>query len=220
MLFYDSDGPELKKAFSLKRSVCADLLLNDETPASVIHAIVLSAYGVRAIYDTAEDEAYDPALVYAALERDFQLSSPIPLEAENRFRALKNAVETEDFYDDPFIFTATAEALNNGDVADLLDGSTTDLTGAEAFWAMYEVGVNRDESEEFHTDVANLIHSELSNDPETGFGEALDYVLAQHQRLKEDMLKAGFIPEAVESAFPFPMDFLADELARIVTRSD
>jgi hypothetical protein len=105
-------------------------LTDPNTFATVVHTILLSAYGPD-IYET------DPIDLYMRLEEDFG-AKPIE-EVENRIQAVMMATSTDLFFQDPHAFSAIVESLANGDPGiDVLEP----LTLPEILWAIYEVELN------------------------------------------------------------------------------
>lgn len=193
--------PEFRHDFSLDRRACGDVLGDDAAPATAHHAVIAAAYGLGVVYG---EQALDPALLYAILERDFSVN--IPVETENRIRALMHGVESEDFYEDPLVFAAVVDGLNHGDIADVMTGAFSDATAAEMLWAIYEVWVNRDQDDRqpFAADVREIIVAAIREDYENGPLEALGYVMREHAALVEHMLKLGFDEQVVRAALPDP----------------
>ena len=179
-----------------KKDRAAELLRDSSTLATVIHLIVLSAYGEELYGDPERGiEPMDPIELYARIQEDF--SAQLTEEGENRLNGLMMAVSTDGFYEDPLVFTSVAHALFSGDLGDLVDGAIEDLDVPNMLWAIYEVAANRDDDNEFSPPVAKLqeevINSDIegSDDPE---GEPPQYeveVTKMHTRLLEQLHSLG-----------------------------
>lgn len=167
---------------------CSELLESTETLATVLHAIVLTAYGEQ-IYSV------DPVELYATIEEDFNCT--LPVEAENRLQALFLAITTDAFYQDVEAFESICDALHSGDIGDAVEGLFEQLTMPELLWGLYEVELNREDSEQFSAAVGALI-AEVSQREysENGFQYADDGLEEMKVDLHTQLRKLG-VPEEV-----------------------
>lgn len=132
----------------LKLSAAGDLLADPETHATVIHAILLAALEIDIYHE-------DVLELYARIEDKFSVR--MPEENENKLNAILLAVSTNGFFEDPIMFASIASALFNGDIGDEVDGELNGLTLPEVAWAMFEVGLNRDDSPEYEPQVTAAV---------------------------------------------------------------
>lgn len=169
-----------KPTFS--RQVAAELFRDSDTLGTVILVILLLQYDV----DIFEQ---DPLEIYARINEDFHAT--LSEEGENRLNALLLALQTDDFYDDPLVFRSIASALYDGDLGDMVSGTLDDLTIPEILWAIYEVGLLRDENEqdEFSPAVQRVIDEELANEAEEQDLDDPEAVLPYYERFIEHMKK-------------------------------
>lgn len=177
-----------------------DLFANVNTSATVLHAMVLAAYGDE-LYGDEDTEAMDPVELWVRVREDFRVT--VPEENENKLNALMLAISTDAFYDDPVAFMAICMALSQGDLGDLVDGVMEDLTVPEMLWGIYEVELNRDDQPEFSREVLKVIdqtvteQAEELNVEESSVVPAYEqYVAEARAEMFEDMRLLG-IEEAI-----------------------
>jgi hypothetical protein len=151
--------------FPFDKRLAADLLADTETTATVLHMIILAAYGDE-VYGALEQgiEAADPVELWLRIKEDFSVN--VPESNENKVNALMLALSTEAFYDDPLAFISIANALYSGDLGDLVNGALEDLTMPEMLWGIYEVELNRGDSEGFALPIDRLIDEIIKNEAE------------------------------------------------------
>lgn len=145
--------PEIKKKDINKKAV-ADALVNPETFATVLHAVLLTFYG-EDIYELPSTE------LYMRLKEDFG-AKPCE-EAENKIQAILLATDTDDFYEDPTVFRHVTLTLLGGDPS---FESFSQLSVPEVFWAVYEVTeLNHGEAELSET-IKDMIGREIAGEAE------------------------------------------------------
>jgi len=151
--------------FPFDKRLAADLLADTETTATVLHMIILAAYGDE-VYGSLEYgiEAADPLELWLRIKEDFSVN--VPESNENKVNALMLALSTEAFYDDPLAFISISNALYSGDLGDLVNGALEDLTMPEMLWGIYEVELNRGDSEGFAISIDRLIDEIINNEAE------------------------------------------------------
>ena len=151
--------------FPFDKRLAADLLADTETTATVLHMIILAAYGDE-VYGSLENgiEPADPVELWLRIKEDFSVN--VPESNENKVNALMLALSTEAFYDDPLAFISISNALYSGDLGDLVDGALEDLTMPEMLWGIYEVELNRGDSEGFALPIDRLIDEIIKNEAE------------------------------------------------------
>jgi hypothetical protein len=151
--------------FPFDKRLAADLLADTETTATVLHMIILAAYGDE-VYGSLENgiEPADPVELWLRIKEDFSVN--VPESNENKVNALMLALSTEAFYDDPLAFISISNALYSGDLGDLVNGALEDLTMPEMLWGIYEVELNRGDSEGFAIPIDRLIDEIIKNEAE------------------------------------------------------
>ena len=158
----------------------AKLLRESSTLATPLLTIALCAYGDE-LFGDANHDPMDPVELFTRLEEDFR--AELPEAAENRLNAILLAVSTDAFYQDPVAFNSIAASLATGDIGDMPDGLMEDLSLPEAFWAVYEVGICRDDemhlSPEIVQEIEGLTRKEASSGETSHYEE-----FVQHQKLE------------------------------------
>ena len=177
--------------FPFEKRLAADLLADTETTATVLHMIILAAYGDE-VYGSIEHgiEQAEPVELWMRIKEDFSVN--IPESNENKVNALMLALSTEAFYDDPLAFISICNALYSGDLGDLVDGALEDLTMPEMLWGIYEVELNRGESEGFALPIDRLIDEIIRNEAEDNEdlekAEVVPYYEKFVAEMRDDML--------------------------------
>ena len=124
------------------------------------------------------------------IKEDFSVN--IPESNENKVNALMLALSTEAFYDDPLAFISICNALYSGDLGDLVDGALEDLTMPEMLWGIYEVELNRGDSEGFALPIDRLIDEIIRNEAEDNEeleeAEVVPYYEKFVAEMRDDML--------------------------------
>ena len=158
----------------------AELLRNPDTAGTVLLTILLRTYG-EDIFDV------DPVELYVRIQEDFRTT--MSEEGENRLNALIMALSSNAFYEDPDVFRAVAAALYDGDLGDLINGTIDDITLPEILWAIYEVGLLREDEEdpEFAPAVQRIIDEEIAQAAEEADLDNPDSVVPYYERFVEDM---------------------------------
>ena len=177
--------------FPFEKRLAADLLADTETTATVLHMIILAAYGDE-VYGSIENgiEQAEPVELWMRIKDDFSVN--IPESNENKVNALMLALSTEAFYDDPLAFISICNALYSGDLGDLVDGALEDLTMPEMLWGIYEVELNRGDSEGFALPIDRLIDEIIKNEAEDNEeleqAEVVPYYEKFVAEMRDDML--------------------------------
>ncbi len=177
--------------FPFDKRLAADLLADTETTATVLHMIILAAYGDE-VYGSLEHgiEPADPVELWLRIKEDFSVT--VPESNENKVNALMLALSTEAFYDDPLAFISISNALYSGDLGDLVDGALEDLTMPEMLWGIYEVELNRGDSEGFALPIDRLIDEIIKNEAEDNEdleeAEVVPYYEKFVAEMRDDML--------------------------------
>ena len=177
--------------FPFDKRLAADFLADTETTATVLHMIILAAYGDE-VYGSLDNdiEAAEPVELWLRLKEDFSVN--IPESNENKVNALMLALSTEAFYDDPLAFISICNALYSGDLGDLVNGALEDLTMPEMLWGIYEVELNRGDSEGFAIPIDRLIDEIIRNEAEDNEELEAPEVVPYYERfvaeMRDDML--------------------------------
>lgn len=153
------------------RRTAGDILADTESTATVLHMILLAAYGDE-LHGNADlgIEPMDPVEVWVRVKEDFH--TEVPEENENKINALVMALSTDAFYDDPLAFNSICNALYSGDLGDLVNGYIEDLSVSEMLWGIYEVELNRGDSQDFAPAVDAFIEETISQ--EAAYNEELE----------------------------------------------
>ncbi len=181
----------MRDTFPFDKRLAADLLADTETTATVLHMIVLAAYGDE-VYGSIENgiEQAEPVELWMRIKEDFSVN--IPESNENKVNALMLALSTDAFYDDPLAFISICNALYSGDLGDLVDGALEDLTMPEMLWGIYEVELNRGDSEGFALPIDRLIDEIIRNEAEDNEeleeAEVVPYYEKFVAEMRDDML--------------------------------
>lgn len=177
--------------FPFDKRLSADLLGDNETSATVLHMIILAAYGDE-VYGNPETgiEPADPVELWLRLKEDFSVT--IPESNENKVNALMLALSSEAFYEDPLAFISICNALYSGDLGDLVDGALEDITVPEMLWGIYEVELNRGDSQAFVLAIDSVIDEVIRNEAEDNEELEQDEVVPHYERfvaeMRDDML--------------------------------
>lgn len=172
--------------WDIRRS--GDLFANPETSATILHAMVLAAYGDE-VYGDEDTDAMDPVELWVRVREDFRVT--VPEENENRLNAIMLAISTDAFYEDPLAFTSICMALAEGDLGDLVDGAIEELTVPEMLWGIYEVELNRDDQPEFARGVLAVIDQTVQEQAEESDVDETDVVPA-YERFVSDAREEMF----------------------------
>lgn len=124
---------ELVMDISFKdKSVIQSVLMNEETPTTVLLVLIVDRYGLEAL-------EWDPMALANQLVEDFDVSPPqITFDKLNAGVAL---LTTDRFYNDWEVFNSIANALND----DTVDFEILDMvTPEEAAWAITEASLLED----------------------------------------------------------------------------
>lgn len=177
--------------FPFDKRQAADFLADPETTATVLHMIILAAYGDE-VYGSLEHgiEAADPVELWLRIKEDFSVT--VPESNENKVNALMMALSTDAFYEDPLVFVSICNALYSGDLGDLVNGYLEDLTVPEMLWGIYEVELNRGDSQGFTMPIDQLIDETIQNEAESNEeleeAEVVPYYERFIAEMRDDML--------------------------------
>lgn len=170
------------------RRTAGDILADPDSSATVLHLILLATYGDELHGD---DEPMDPVELWLRVKEDYHVV--VPEENENKINALMFALQTDAFYDDPLAFTSICSALYSGDLGDMVDGVMEDLTISEMLWGIYEVELNRGDSQDFCTAIDQLIDEVTQNEAESNEDLEEEEVIPYYQRFVEEQRDDMFV---------------------------
>lgn len=184
----------MRDDFPFDIRLAADILGDPESCATVLHLILLAAYGDD-LYGNPEAgiDPMEPIEYWLRVKEDFRVT--VPESNENKINALVLAISTDAFYEDPLAFISICSALHSGDLGDLVDGVMEDLTIPEMLWGIYEVELNRDSSADFIPSIDKIIEETINEEAEdTEETEDMDpsEVVSYYERfvheMRDDML--------------------------------
>lgn len=175
---------------------------DSNTPATVLHTIILKAYGTSYVYGDDDQDPVDPVILWQDLEDDFRIS--IPVEVENKVNAIITACSTDYFFTEPDVFSSICVAIATGDLGDEVNGEFDSPTVHEMFCAIQEVDLNDGDREvTFSPAVRNYIKNILDNENVDTEEEVDQYA----QDSEEYLLKVAIGLESIgvpESLLEFP----------------
>jgi hypothetical protein len=166
------------------RKILGDLLADPETSATVLHAILLAHYKDELYGDPEQGiPPMDPVEIWVRVQEEFHTT--VHDNNENKINAIRMALVSDAFYEDPLVFTATCLSLYDGDMGDLVAGYMEDLTVPEMLWGIYEVELNRDDRVEFSPRVLRLIDSVIAEEAEEKFEGEEATTMAYYEQILE-----------------------------------
>ncbi len=172
--------------FPFDKRAAADALADPETTATVLHMILLAWFGDELHGDPESMiEPMDPVECWVRVQEDFHVT--VPESNENKINGLMLALGTNAFYDDPLAFVSVCNALYSGELGDLVDGAMEDLTVPEMLWGIYEVELNRGDSEEFVPAINTLIDEMISNEAEDSEQLEEEDVVPYYEKFVKEM---------------------------------
>lgn len=191
-----------EESLKLDKRIAGDLFADPETSATVLHTLILTAYGDELYGDpTAGIEPMDPVELFNNIDEDF--NTYLHENNENKINAIMTAVSTDIFYEDPQAFIAICMALYDGDMGDLVSGMVEQITVPEILWGIYEVELNRDDQQPFAPMIVKLIDQTIAEEAEEvlpGTENAIPYfehiISFKRNDMFEEMRAIG-IPEKV-----------------------
>ena len=181
----------MRDDFPFDKRLAADALADPDTTATVLHMILMAWFGDELHGDPERGiEPLDPVECWVRVQEDFHVT--VPESNENKINGLMLALSTNAFYDDPLAFVSICNALYSGELGDLVDGVMEDLTVPEMLWGIYEVELNRGDSETFMPAIDQLIDEMIRNEAEDNEEleepEVIPYYERFVQSMRDDML--------------------------------
>lgn len=172
-------------SYPWERRKSGDLFADPNTSATVLHTMVLAAYGDE-VYGDFDTDPMDPVELWVRVREDFNVT--VPEENENKLNALMLAIGTDAFYEDPLAFVSICMALSEGDLGDLVDGALEEVTVPEMLWGIYEVELNRDDQPDFARGVNLVIDKTVEDHAEEK--EAEEEVVVKNYELYVDEMRS------------------------------
>ena len=175
---------------------CRALLESPDTHGSVVLSILLAAYNKDMLtllseYGGAPDEDIDIVDIYLMIEEDFRVVMPV--ELENKLNAIMTALASDTFYQDVVVFRSVCTALYDGDLGDMISGVFEELTVPEILWAVYEVGLVRDDESEFspkvQAEIDEIIAEEAESNDELDSESVVPYYVRFLGEMKQSMVE-------------------------------
>jgi len=210
----------LAPTFQLDRRVCAELLSEADTPATVVLTILLAAYPDIM---SAED-APDVLELWADVQEDFSVS--VHEDNENKVNAMLLALTTDAFYEDPEAFEAISLGLG-GDLGDLTEGVMEDVSVSEMMWAAWEVSLWRTDDPDFSESVRRIWMKELRREMEEKDLETPEIlpwfergIVQGKTEIVRDFMRMGAPQESVQHVVTSDTTPLLDENGKLVNLSN
>lgn len=134
--------PDLKEFRALDRENLSEILASQDAFGSVILSCAELLLGAEALWGDEDTPEWPTSLIFNELEA--ALGIKLLEQSENRFNALRTAIQTDAFYQEPDACKIIAMSLSGGDVGDITDLLADTPTLAELAWAEHEISLWRD----------------------------------------------------------------------------
>lgn len=187
---------EYTPPLALNEGAVRRALGDPDTPGFVLLTIALHTFGPDLFGDKESGiDALDPAEIWAGLHAKY--GTWVPEEGENKLNAIIVGVIGGAFWVDLEVFQAVSTALFDGDLGDIIDVGFEDLSATELMWAMLEMGLVWDSSENpsFSLDVQSYIDKVLAYEQEDQEQNLMQ--VEQAYMLMLDQLRALGVPLSV-----------------------
>lgn len=163
-----------------------------DTCAFVLLTIAMWAFGDEVLGDPETGvEPMDPSELWAGLNETF--GTWVTDEGENKLNALMLALQGDLFYRDIEVFSAVSQALFDGDLGDLINGTFDDLSTVEIMWATLEVELAREDEDgppQFSDAITDMINRLLLMEQEN-HDEDVGLVRAEYYKLLDQLREIG-----------------------------
>ena len=169
-----------------------------DTCAFVLLTIAMWAFGDEVLGDPeAGIEPMDPSELWAGLNETF--GTWVTEEGENKLNALMLALQGDLFYRDIEVFSAVSQALFDGDLGDLINGTFDDLSTVEIMWATLEVELAREDEDgppQFSDAITDMINRLLLMEQEN-HEDDIGMVRAEYYKLLDQLRDIGVPASAI-----------------------
>lgn len=150
---------EFNRDFKFDLQAASELLRDESTYGLTLMTILLEAYGEQLF-----DPQMDSIELYLEIEEDFR--AQMTLAGENRVQACLLSMTTDAFYTDALVCRSVSMALYEGELGDMVNGVLEQVELPEVMWAVYEVGLLREDEEDFSPEVQRWIDQLVGNTAE------------------------------------------------------
>jgi hypothetical protein len=169
-----------------------------DTCAFVLLTIAMWTFGDEVLGDPeAGIEPMDPSELWAGLNETF--GTWVTEEGENKLNALMLALQGDLFYRDIEVFSAVSQALFDGDLGDLINGTFDDLSTVEIMWATLEVELAREDEDgppQFSDAITDMINRLLAMEQEN-HDDDIGMVRAEYYKLLDQLRDIGVPASAI-----------------------
>jgi hypothetical protein len=169
-----------------------------DTCAFVLLTIAMWTFGDEVLGDPeAGIEPMDPSELWAGLNETF--GTWVTEEGENKLNALMLALQGDLFYRDIEVFSAVSQALFDGDLGDLINGTFDDLSTVEIMWATLEVELAREDEDgppQFSDAITDMINRLLVMEQEN-HDDDIGMVRAEYYKLLDQLRDIGVPASAI-----------------------
>jgi len=169
-----------------------------DTCAFVLLTIAMWTFGDEVLGDPeAGIEPMDPSELWAGLNETF--GTWVTEEGENKLNALMLALQGDLFYRDIEVFSAVSQALFDGDLGDLINGTFDDLSTVEIMWATLEVELAREDEDgppQFSDAITDMINRLLVMEQEN-HDDDIGMVRAEYYKLLDQLRDIGVPAPAI-----------------------
>lgn len=150
-----------------------DFIGSPDTPATILHVILLKHFGAEFLYGSDDQEPVDPVILWNEIEEDFRIS--IPVEVENKMNAMMTACSTSFFFSDVAVFSAVCVALASGDLGDEMNGEFDKPSTYEMLCSIQEVDINDGDREILFSPQVKAYILEVLNSENVDTEEEIDH---------------------------------------------
>lgn len=171
--------------FKFDLKAASELLRDESTYGLTLMTILLDAYGEQLF-----DPQMDSIELYLEIEEDFR--AQMTLAGENRVQACLLGMTTDAFYTDALVCRSVAMALFEGELGDMVHGVLEAVELPEIMWAVYELGMLREDEEDFSPEVQRWIDqlvAHTAEEQDLEHPEVLPYYAQILEDEKQELLR-------------------------------
>lgn len=144
--------------FNFNKDVAGEAFKSKDCPAIVVYTLAVAAYG-EDLHDPETMESMEAVELWLRIKQDFRVTCSE--ETENRINAMRLALETDLFENDPDAFVAICKAIAYGDITDSVTAALEDLSVAEIGLALQEIKLVTEDEFNFSKSVREVIAEEM-----------------------------------------------------------